>query len=223
LGYRPKRWVIIPNGFDLTQFSPDPSDRRRMRTELGLGDEHVLIGMVGRYDPVKGHDTFIAAASAAIRLRPDVRFAFIGPGCDWDNAALTALIPPELTDHFLLLGERKDMPSLTRALDIATCASIGEGFPNVIGEAMASEVPCVVTDVGDCSAVVGTSGRVVAPARPEEMADAWISLVDLDASGRGSLGSIARSRIENSHALAEVIGQYEALYEELADGVERRN
>ncbi len=216
LGYRPKRWVVIPNGFDLVQFRSDTSDRALVRTSLGLSDEHVLIGMVGRYDPVKGHDTFVAAATKAAKSQPGLKFALIGPGCDWDNAGLKALITPDLAERFLLLGERRDMPSLTRALDIATCASIGEGFPNVIGEAMACEVPCVVTDVGDCAAIVGSSGRVVAPENPRELADAWLSLVDLGTQGRRSLGSMARSRIERAHSIAVVIRRYETLYEELA-------
>ena len=118
-----------------------------------------------------------------------------------------------------LLGERTDIPRLMAALDLFSLSSaFGEGSPNVVGEAMASGVPCVVTDVGDAARMVGETGRVVTPRSPASLADAWSALLALDADERARLGIAARRRIEAGFALSDIVAQYEDLYEGLAAG-----
>jgi glycosyltransferase involved in cell wall biosynthesis len=114
------------------------------------------------------------------------------------------------------LGRRDDVPRLTAAMDIAASSSVGEGFPNAVGEAMSCGVPCVVTDVGDAAALVAETGRVVAPRRPEEMARAWEELLSMTPGERAELGRRARRRIEENFSLAAMAGRYEALYREIA-------
>jgi glycosyltransferase involved in cell wall biosynthesis len=98
------------------------------------------------------------------------------------------------------------------SFDIVSSSSIGEGFPNTIGEAMACEVPCVVTNVGDSAAIVGDTGRVVPPGNPGALAKAWEELIDLGAAGREELGRRARARIVENFSLAAVVHRYESLY-----------
>jgi glycosyltransferase involved in cell wall biosynthesis len=102
------------------------------------------------------------------------------------------------------------------ALDIATSSSIVEGFPNVVGEAMASGVPCVVTDVGDCALIVGDSGRVMAPRHPEALAAAWAELLELPDGERLALGAKARERVKDNFSIGSVVAAYEGLYREMA-------
>jgi glycosyltransferase involved in cell wall biosynthesis len=105
------------------------------------------------------------------------------------------------------------MANLTAVFDIATSSSrCGEGFPNTIGEAMACEVPAVVTDVGDSAYIVGDTGRVVGPGQPEELARAWQEIIDLGQEGRSRLGVLARQRIRNYFSLDKIIQQYEKIY-----------
>ena len=215
LGYRPRRWDIIPNGFDLEAFRPDQERRAAVRNALGLRDEWPLIGMVARYDPVKGQDTFLAAAEILAPQRPDVRFALIGPGCDRDNAQLMELARRLPAGRLHTLGLRRDIAAVTSALDIATCASQSEGFPNAVGEAMASGLSCAVTDVGDCAEMVAETGRVVPPGDPGALAATWRELVDLGPEGRRGLGDRARRRLSEHYSLARIAGRYEALYREL--------
>ena len=99
------------------------------------------------------------------------------------------------------------------ALDVATlCSAAGEAFPLVVGEAMACGVPCVVTDLGDCSYLVGETGRVVRPRDPEALAAAWEEMVLLGPDGRRRLGREARRRIEREFSLRRVAAEYAALY-----------
>jgi glycosyltransferase involved in cell wall biosynthesis len=225
LGYRPRRWVVIPNGIDVMRFRPDPDARARLRQELGLPLSARLIGMVARYDPMKDHATFLRAAAELLRNRTtrakvDLRFVGVGRDVMWDNPNLAALGQDlGLRGHVHLLGERDDVERLLPALDLATLSSLfGEGWPNVVGEAMACGVPCVVTDVGDAGTIVGETGRVVPPGDPSTLARAWAELLALPDGQRQALGAAARERIATHFSLEQVVRKYEDLYEELADG-----
>jgi glycosyltransferase involved in cell wall biosynthesis len=104
---------------------------------------------------------------------------------------------------------------LTAALDIATCSSYSESFPNIIGEAMACAVPCVVTDVGDAARIVAETGCVVPPKDAPALASALRELIELGPAGRQELGLRARARVEERYSLDSVVWQYETLYERL--------
>jgi glycosyltransferase involved in cell wall biosynthesis len=225
IGYRPRRWVTIPNGVDLVRFRPDPDARVRLRKELGLPLSARLIGMVARYDPMKDHATFLRAAAELLRNgaaggQADVHFVLVGRGVTWENPGLQALANSlGLRAHLHLLGERDDVERLLPGLDLASLSSaFGEGWPNVVGEAMACGVPCVVTDVGDAGTIVGETGRVVPPADPEALARAWAELLAFPEEQRRALGSAARERIAACFSLEQVVERYQALWEELAAG-----
>ena len=130
----------------------------------------------------------------------------------WTNPS--ALVRESGIDaHVSLLGERTDIPALVAGFDVAAlCSAWGEGFPNVLGEAMASGVPCVATDVGDCSWVVGPHGIIVPPRQSEAMANALARLIDLGSDARHQLGVAGRARILQHFSLQEVVRQYEALH-----------
>jgi len=217
LGFRPRTWRVIPNGFDLEIFRPNPEARLRFRRELGLPAETLLIGLIARYDPMKDHQGFLQAASDVLKERSDVHFVLVGSGIDRSNTVLTATIRNrDIGRNVHLLGERPDVAEIMPALDILALSSFGEGFSNVVGEAMASGVPCVVTDVGDAALIVGDTGKVVKPKDPQALVGAFFQMVNMDAEGRRRLGLAARQRIEEHFSLPAVVAQYEGLYEELA-------
>jgi glycosyltransferase involved in cell wall biosynthesis len=114
--------------------------------------------------------------------------------------------------HFHLLGERTDISRLMAGLDILASTSWTEAFPNVIGEAMASGVPCVVTDVGDSTAIVEKTGLVVPPRDPKGLAGALAALLVAGSDYRRYLGQSARQRVLDTYALPQISRQYEALY-----------
>jgi len=210
IGYDPTKLVVIPNGFDVEQYRPDPGARRAVREELRLDPDAVVIGLVARIDPVKDHASFIRAAALLARRQPHAAFLFCGDGTEHLAGAIDGA---GLSDRFRLLGHRDDVPRVMNALDVATlCSAAGEAFPLVVGEAMACGVPCVVTDLGDCSYLVGETGRVVRPRDPEALAAAWEEMVLLGPDGRHRLGREARRRIEREFSLRRVAAEYAALY-----------
>lgn len=213
LGYDGRRVELIPNGFDTDKFRPSESMRREVRSSLGLGDA-LVIGLVGRFDPLKGHREFLQAAGALISRVPEARFVLVGRGCEVTNLALGELIRENgLERHVVLLGERRDVAAVDNALDMSVSASVSESFPNSIGEAMSCAVPVVATDTGDCRQLVGDGGIVVPARDPAALATAMITLAEGGADCRRAIGERGRARIAKMYALPAIAEQYAALYE----------
>lgn len=207
---------IVPNGFDLDRFHPSAEDRRRTRAALGIGDDEVAIGLIARFHKMKNHAAFFAAAREVLRTEPRLRLVLAGDGVTADNPDVVRLIPdPEMLERCLLLGLRDDVASLTRALDIACNISVAsEGFSNAIGEAMASAVPCIVTDVGDSAEIVGKGGLVCAGTDSGAIASEMLRLVRGGPALRSRMGRQARLRVEAEFSLPAVVERYERLYDE---------
>jgi glycosyltransferase involved in cell wall biosynthesis len=216
LGYRPRRWEHIPNGCDTSLFQFDAEARANLRREFGVPDHAVAIGLPARYHPMKDHANFLAAAARLVAVRPESVFLLIGPSVDPLNRALGEMIEAYgLAEHVRLLGARDDMARVYSALDIATLSSaFGEGFPNVLGEAMSCGVPSVATDCGDAAAILGSTGIIVPPRDPEALAEAWNGLISIGPGARRSMGAMARDRIVRSYDLPAIVGRYDALYSE---------
>jgi len=213
-GFQAAKRVLIPNGFDCEKFRPDPGALRQIRAEFGIGPDAVLIGLIARYHPMKDHAGFLRAAGFVARRYPNAYFLLAGTGVTRKEPILAdCLAQNALDNRAFLLEERSDIPHLTAALDIACSASAwGEGFSNAIGEAMSCAVPCVVTDIGDSSCIVGDTGLTVAPRSPEAFADAICNLIEAGSVRRRQLGEQARKRIETEFSLRAIVQQYEFLY-----------
>lgn len=213
MGYHPRDFRVIPNGFDSERFRPDPLSRQRMIESWGLSEEHKVLGLAARFDPAKGHRIFLEAAGRVHKNDPKARFVLCGEGVDSKNEELAAWIKDQgLSGAVLLLGRRDDMPAVFAGWDAACLASLSEGFPNVLGEAMASGLPCVATDAGDCRDVLGDAGRIVPPGDAPALAQAMEEILSMDSESRAELGKKARERIRKHYSLEAVVRQYEVLF-----------
>jgi len=216
LGYDENKMVVIPNGFDLDAFFPDKQAREKVRKELGINDKIIVIGFAARFDPQKDHRNFFEAAKIVYKIYPNVHFLLCGDGISWDNKRLRERIEKSGVKKVThLLGRRDDMKNIYNSIDIFCSSSYGEGFPNVIGEAMACEIPCVVTDVGDSAIIVGDTGFVVPPKNPEALAEAIIKMIEIGEEKRKELGKRARKRIEESYSIEKIVKNYEQLYKKV--------
>ena len=217
-GYPRSKFVVIPNGTDLRQFGPDPAARAAFRAEFGLPADSRIIGMVARLHAQKDHPTLFRAFADVVRTHPDVRLVLCGLGLEPANAELAAMLGElGIARNVLLLGVRSDVPRVLAALDLHVLPSaFGEGFPNVLGEAMACGLPCVVTDVGDSALIVGDTGVVIPPRDAGALAAALRQMLDLPEAEFESLRRRARERVATQFSLPQSIRAYEALYEEVS-------
>ncbi len=206
-GYPAAKTVLIANGFDTLRWRPGPPPEPLEITAS------FRIGRFGRYTEMKDFPTFLEAAALITREVPDVQFILAGTGVDESNTALTTLVDRlGLAEKVQLLGERNDLPALTASLDLAVSSSaFGEGFPNVVGEAMACAVPVVATDIGDTSWVVGDTAPLVPARNPQAMAQACLKLIHLPAVERQALGQAGRERIETCFSLRAVVADFGTL------------
>lgn len=207
--------MVINNGTDTDRFRPDPDAREAVRREWGVREESPLVGIVGRLNPVKGHKDFLKAASLLIKERPDIRFVCIGGG-DVQYVRELKMLSSELGlgSRLIWAGNRSDMPSVMNALDVLCSSSYSEGFPNVICEAMACGVPCVVTDVGDSAYIVGGYGIDVPPSDPAALAKGLARMID----GRLQIRlADSRRRIEENFTVESMIDKTENALVELLD------
>lgn len=185
IGYRASKTQIIPNGFDPVKWWPRAPARAR-------------IGRFGRNAAMKDFTTFITAAKIIHAKHPEAEFIIVGAETEKLD------VPPFIQ----LLGERADLPELTASLNIAVSSSaFGEGFPNVVGEAMACAVPVVATDIGDTRWLMGDTGHIVPPRDAEALAKACIGILDAGITR----DSAARERIENQFSLNNSLKQFETL------------
>jgi glycosyltransferase involved in cell wall biosynthesis len=213
-GYFTPKMIVIPNGIDINEFSPDPPARSEVRRELGLDTQTPLIGLFARFHPQKDHKTFTSAAGILHETLPGVHFLLAGAGVIPENHELVNWLQAAgILDQTHLLGLRHDMPRLQSAVDIASLSSAyGEALPLSIAESMACGVPCAVTDIGDAATLVGDTGRVVPPLDPKALSHAWQELLVLPLVERQALGDRARIKISLEYNINQVSERYLALY-----------
>jgi sugar transferase (PEP-CTERM/EpsH1 system associated) len=223
-----RRWLVedvrvpahkvstIPNGVDLTRFSP--GGRREAREALGLPADGPVVGTVGRLDPVKDHAGLVRAFATLMRAYPDAVLVVAGDGpCHHELAGLVTELGAGR--RVRLLGERRDVPQLLTAMDLFVLPSIAEGMSNTILEAMATGLPVVATKVGGTQELVedGATGRLVPPKDPRALAEAIAGYLD-DPHLRTIHGKASRQRVSESFGLDGMCHAYENVYGRLLAG-----
>lgn len=220
LGYQENKFVIIANGYDLSIFHPDPRQREAVRTELGLTQDALVLGMVGRFNEQKDHASLLKSLSRLKQKGVDFTCLLVGERMNADNPTLGAWIDEHgVRDHVRLLDQRTDIPAVMNALDIhLLSSSSGEGFPNVLAEAMACGTPCVTTDVGDAAEIVGDVGRVVVPREPEAFAKALLEVIEerqTNPQRWRQRQHAAAERIASRFSLDAMVASYDRVWHEL--------
>jgi glycosyltransferase involved in cell wall biosynthesis len=214
IGFNSRNRVIIYNGIDCDEFKPDLNARPHLAKLLNIPEQRRVIGSVGRYHPMKNQIQLVHAVAELLRDGYDIQGLFIG--ADHEEGIVRKLARElGIDDRISTLGIETDVSAVMPGLEFhAMTSSWGETFSLATAEAMASCVPAVVTEVGDCPWVVGDTGISIPRNNLEALVAALRSFLDMNADARQNLGNKARQRVIENFSLQQYLSKYLALYDE---------
>ncbi len=210
LGYKCSKFTYIPNGIDCELLSIDRDAGKRFKESNCIPTAAQCVGFVARWHPQKDIPTFLKACSLVAQQHENVLFVMIGHALDSQNHELMKEIQAfdGLREKMHLLGAQKDIPALMNGLDVlCMTSSFGEGFPNVLGEAMACGINCVATDVGDAAEIIKDIGYVAPIGDAKEIAKGILKLLK-NPKDPDQL----RQHILSNYSLQKMTADYTAFY-----------
>ncbi len=217
IGFHPSKEEVIPNGFPLADRPDRAASRSLLESSFHIPEGKIVIGMVARAHPMKDAANLVAAFHILRSSAPMAHLLIVGQGMDEPTPEVAAELARLPRCSWTLAGQRADVGAWMGGLDILALPSAwGEGFPNVIGEAMAKGVPCVGTRVGDTEWIIGATGRSVPVHNAAALAQALGELCRMTREERCALGETARQRVSEMFAIDDIVRRYEALYRDVS-------
>lgn len=208
--------VVIHNGIERPVKKPDASITR-LKEDLGLPPACPVVGTVGRLVPIKNQSLFLDIAELILKDRPDTRFLLVGGG-PLEKALKQLASDLGISRHVVFTGQRPDVPDLLQLFDVFILTTsngngTGEGFPNVIMEAMLNGIPCVAARRGGLSELItdGRNGFLVDPLQARVFAQKTVTLLD-DPELRSWMGRDGRKGILEKFTVERMVAQFEGLY-----------
>jgi sugar transferase (PEP-CTERM/EpsH1 system associated) len=217
IGIQSDKIVRIQNSVDTTIFSPT-EDKACAKIAIGLPSNSLVVGYVGRLDPVKNLDLLIKSFSTLVTSvisKKPVLLIIIGSGPEEKKMRHTAKLY-HIDKQVMFMGEHSNVHEFMHAMDIFAISSIAEGIPLTVLEAMASGLPVVATRVGGISEVVqdGKSGYLLDSGDDHAFSEKFRKYIS-DESLRTVHGRKGRELVEERYSLEKMIRQYENLYMEV--------
>ena len=212
---------VIPNGVDTERFRPQEDLRHAARQRLGVAPDTLVVGTVGRLDPIKDHRTLFAAVDLLLASGVPAHLVIVGDGPDRKALEVDVQSRNLLAKHTVLVGESSDIVSHLNSFDVFVLPSLAEGMSNALLEAMSVGLAGVATRVGGNSELVedGLSGLLFEAGDANTLA-AHLQALALNPRYRKDLGGNARRRVKEFFSLHRMLSNYTRLYE---DALSRRN
>lgn len=208
-------FAVIPNGVDLSRFAT-PAPRCALRKEHGIPRDALLLGVVARLEPEKGHRYLVGAMPSVVSRAPNAWLLIVGEGSERSALeAQVAALPAPARDRVVFTGRRDDVSAVTADLDIAVLPSLREAQGISLLEAMARCRPVIASAVGGIPEVVtdGVSGLLVPPADSTALADALVRLAD-SPSLRDRLGQAGFVTVRDRYSIDAQVRRVEEVYDE---------
>ena len=207
----------VPNGYDLQMFKPNPKKKLLIKNKFNIKNRFTLLGHIARFHPQKDHVNLLQALSIVKKNKIPFKCILVGFGIEKKNKILNNLIQKfNLKNELILLGQQNKINVIMNEIDVNILASgYGEAFPNVVAEAMASGTPCVVTDVGDSSLIVGDTGWVTRTSNSKELANNIKKAINKSKSKKWNYLCLkARKRIVKKFSIKKMIVSYNKIWQQ---------
>ena len=208
--------LTVPPGVDPTRFKPDLAARQKVRDQLELNPEALVIGMVAPFQPEYDHATFLKAIGDLLKSNPNVAVLLAGHGVQKGNAPLMALVGGgKLGASTQLLGEWSDVASLFNACDVACSSAVTDASRMTLVMAMLCGVPCVGTGMGAQGEVIGQFGVAIEPGSPTAFVKGINRILQLTPEKRAAMVQGARKHALKNYVSVLALQKYYQLYCEL--------
>jgi len=212
-GYKVSVSQIIKNGVSTKIFKPNLKLRKKIRQNLKISNDCLLLGNISRYHPIKDHENLLQALSLLKKKEINFKCLLIGDGLNNKNKMLVSKIRFfKLTDNIILFGKSYEINTIINALDLNILSSKKESFPMVILEAMSAGIPCISTNVGDVKTIIGNTGWVVKVSDPYSLAHT-IRNISKDRGKLKDYAFLAREKILKKYSIGKMIKSYKKLYD----------
>jgi glycosyltransferase involved in cell wall biosynthesis len=209
------KFSVICSGIGLNKFTESLlSEKQKLRKELGIPENSLIVGTAGRLVPVKGPEFLVKAAKYMISKYPDAYFIFTGDG-PLENGLRRKALEMGISDNVIFLGWRDDVAKIISIYDIFVLPSLNEGMGRVLAEAMALGKPIVASNIGGIPDLVihGKNGFLVPPKNPKELVK-YIQVLIEDKDKRVKMG-LKGKEISLNFGAKSMIERIASLYEEL--------
>jgi len=213
---KPEKVFRIYNGVEIENFKQVESRKtEKLKKDLGIGPDDVVIGTVGRFLEKKGHPFLIRAMHKIISKFPGTKLLLVGYG-RLQSRLERKVNNSGLSEKVIFTGSCSDISEMLSVFDVFILPSLWEGMPNAVLEAMAAGLPVVSTAVGGTPEVIkdGETGLLVPAGDSEALADGVINLLK-DPERAKKMGATGRDRVEKIFTRSRMIADTEALYEKL--------
>ncbi len=205
-GYKKEKMCLIENGICLEKFSL-ASERSYQKSDF------YIIGHIARWHPIKGHETFINAASIVFQKMPNLKFMMIGTGIDDKNTELKSLLNKAgISEVTSLLGEQQDIPQLLTNMDVYVQSSFSESFSLTLVEAIAMGVPSVSTRTGIAMDIDDSLCKKVDVNDQQALAEAILGLLHMTSEAKEAIVSGARKAVVERFDQRVMVDKYQRLY-----------
>lgn len=211
-GYKNDSFFLIPNGFDTNYWKPDPKLRQIERNKLKFNDNDFVLGYVGRYHPMKNIKLLLESFNKLSQQNSKFKLVIVGQNLNSYNIKEKSIIDMISQHQILIIDNTEDVKKYYNIFDLLILCSVwGEGFPNVLGEAMSCELCCISTPVGDAPDILEDVGYLVPLDDVDFLIEKVKNCMD-NPEELNKLGRKARIKIVNQYSMEKTINSYLNIY-----------
>jgi len=213
-GFSKKNTILVPNGIDFESFRFQVSNRHKYRKRYGVANDIVLIGNFSRFHPMKNHEMFFnSLAKLPDNIIKKIKVLMAGNGVEISNPFFYDMQKKFPRDLFVFLGEIKNISEVMNSLDIfCLSSSWGDAFPNILIEALASEVFVVSTNVGDAKEIINDYGYISEINDEEFFSKLLLKSINLNKKNRNEIAKLGSDHVRKNFDIRNISEQYMSYY-----------